>query len=487
MMVAEPNPHPPMKDSGVDWLGDVPRHWEIRRLKSLCSPCGLYGANIPAASYGLQGVRFLRTTDITDDGFLTGVGVFVREGSVEEYLLEDGDVLISRSGTVGRSFLYRRRVHGPCAYAGYLVRFAPGPQILPDYLFLFTKSAAFLHFVRVVAISSTIENVNAEKYANCPLPRPPLSEQTAIVRFLDHADRRIQRYIRAKKRLIELLEEQKQAIIHQAVTGQIDVRTGQPYPAYQASGVEWLGDIPAHWERCRLRNVVSEVTTGSRGWSRYAADTGPLFVRVANLSRDSLEMRFDDIVRLDLPSTSETARTRIKEEDLLLSVTAYIGSVAVAPVGFEEAYVSQHVARCEPRSEICSRWLGYVLLSRLGRVHGQMSLYGGTKDGLSLDDVKNYPIVVPPRDEQDRLVRWIECEVSLLGELRDQAQRQIALLREYRTRLIADVVTGKLDVREAAARLLDAGAFAGGSRGGTIHTESTLRASKGDTVKEAAE
>ena len=307
MMVAEPNPHPPMKDSGVDWLGDVPRHWEIRRLKSLCSPCGLYGANIPAASYELQGVRFLRTTDITDDGFLTGVGVFVREGSVEEYILEDGDVLISRSGTVGRSFLYRRRVHGPCAYAGYLVRFAPGPQILPDYLFLFTKSTAFLHFVRVVAISSTIENVNAEKYANCPLPRPPLSEQTAIAHFLDHADRRIRRYIRAKERLIELLEEQKQAIIHQAVTGQIDVWTGQPYPAYKHSGVEWLGDIPAHWERCRLRNVISRVTTGSRGWSRYAADIGPLFVRVANLSRGSLEMRFNDVVRLDLPLTSEAA------------------------------------------------------------------------------------------------------------------------------------------------------------------------------------
>ena len=82
---------------------------------------------------------------------------------------------------------------------------------------------------------------------------PPLSEQTAIVRFLDHADRRIQRYIRAKQKLIALLEEQKQAIIHQAVTGQIDVRTGQPYPAYKPSGVEWLGEVPAHWEVIQLR------------------------------------------------------------------------------------------------------------------------------------------------------------------------------------------------------------------------------------------
>ena len=106
---------------------------------------------------------------------------------------------------------------------------------MPEYIFLFTKTQAFAGFLRVMAISSTIENVNGEKYANSPLTVPPLPEQTAIVRFLDHANRRIRRYIRAKKKLIALLEEQRQAIIHQAVTGQIDVRTGQPYPAYKPS------------------------------------------------------------------------------------------------------------------------------------------------------------------------------------------------------------------------------------------------------------
>ena len=137
------------------------------------------------------------------------------------------------------------------------------------------------------------------------------------------------------------------------------------------------------------------------------------------------------------------------------SVTAYIGSVGVAPEEFEEAYVSQHVARCQPHPGPSSQWLGYVLLSRVGQTHGQMSLYGGTKDGLSLDDVKNYQILLPPRCEQSHLVRWIERELSSLVRLGDNTKRQINLLREYRTRLIADVVTGKLDVREAAAPLTD--------------------------------
>ena len=159
-----------------------------------------------------------------------------------------------------------------------------------------------------------------------------------MARFLDQADCRIQRYLRAKHRLIVLLEEMKQAVIDQAVTGQIDVRTGRPYSAYKPSGVPWLGDMPKHWERCRLKNVVSAVTTGSRAWSSYAADAGPLFIRVANLSRGSLKLRFDEMVRLSLPETSEAGRTRVEAGDLLISVTAYIGSIGVATDDLEEAY-----------------------------------------------------------------------------------------------------------------------------------------------------
>ena len=105
--------------------------------------------------------------------------------------------------------------------------------------------------------------------------------------------------------------------------------------------------------------------------------------------------------------------------------------------------------------EACSRWLGYVLLSSVGQTHGQVSLYGGTKDGLSLDDVKNYPILLPPRNEQEAAVQWIEGEQSALVKIGDSTKRELEMVREYRTRLIADVVTGKFDVLEAAARLPD--------------------------------
>ncbi len=172
-MIADLGPYAEYKDSGVPWVGEIPAHWEIRALKRYCSRSALYGANIPASAYVSDGVRFLRTTDITDGGDLRRGGVFVSQAVVRGYMLSDGDILVSRSGTIGRSLCYREKLHGQCAYAGYLVRFVPRYLSLADYIFYFTKSLAFSAFISVNAVSSTIENVNGDKYANMQIPLPP--------------------------------------------------------------------------------------------------------------------------------------------------------------------------------------------------------------------------------------------------------------------------------------------------------------------------
>ena len=463
-MIADLKPYPAMKGSGVRGLGNVPEHWEVRTLAQfgkLSKGCG--GNKDDEVAEGVPCVRYgdLYTTH---DHFIRKSRSFVSKGNAAEYTtIRFGDVLFAGSGEtideIGKSAVNLMQTEACCG--GDVIVFRPSRQVDARYLGYATDCRPAVVQKATMGRGITIMHIYGTQLKRLTLPLPPLPEQTAIVRFLDHVDRRIRRYIRAKEKLITLLEEQKQAIIHQAVTGQIDVRTGLPYPAYKPSGVEWLGEVPQGWQRCRLRNIVSMVTTGSRGWASYASDTGPLFIRVANLSRGSLRLRFDDLVRLDLPITSEAGRTRIEAGDLLLSVTAYIGSVGVAPEGFEEAYVSQHVARCRPLPGMHARWLGYVLLSTVGQTHGQMSLYGGTKDGLSLDDVKNYPILLPPQHEQEPAVRWIEGGLSGLVKIGDGAKRQIELVREYRTRLVADVVTGKLDVREAAAGLPEVDPLAG--------------------------
>ena len=454
------NSYPAYKPSGAEWLGDVPANWEVstlrRRLRTYGGiKIGPFGSQLKLEQMSPSGYKVYGQANVIARDFARGTKFVDQEkfNELSACVVLPGDLLVTMMGTSGR-----------CAYVpddavmgimdSHLLRLRTNGSLNIKFASLIIDESSYVKDqIATAGKGSIMHGLNSSIVKDLVLALPPLSEQTPIVRFLDHADRRIRRYIRAKQKLIALLEEQKQAIIHQAVTGQIDVRTGQPYPAYKPSGVEWLGEVPAHWERCRLRNVVSEVTTGSRGWSSYASDNGPLFVRVTNLNRGSLQLRFDDVVRLDLPQTSEATRTRIDAGDILVSVTAYIGSVGVVPDDFEEAYVSQHVARCKPLPGSSSRWLGYVLLSTVGQAHGQISLYGGTKDGLSLDDVKNYPILLPPRCEQDQIVRRVERDLASLAKAGESAKHQIDVLREYRTCLITDVVTGKLDVRGAAAAL----------------------------------
>ena len=435
------NPYPAYKPSGVPWLGTMPEHWEVKRGKWLFRKME----------------RPVRDADEVVTCFRDGTVTLRKNRRTEgftESLQEIGYQSIRKGDLV---------IHQMDAFAGAVGVSDSDGKGTPVYSVClptqYVYSFYFAHIVRemarnqwILALAKGIRERSTDfrysEFARQLLPLPPLSEQRAIVRYLDHVDRRIRRYIDAKQKLIGLLEEEKQAIINQAVT-----RGLNPNVRFKPSGVDWLGDVPEHWERCRLRNVVSVVTTGSRGWSSYASDTGPLFIRVANLNRGSLQLRFDDTVRLNLPETSEATRTRIQAGDILVSVTAYIGSVGIVPEEFEEAYVSQHVARCQPRPGFSSRWLGYVLLSEVGQTHGQTSLYGGTKDGLSLGDVKNYQILLPPLVEQIAIVHYLDTAIADIDMSIARAHRLIELIEEYRTRLIADVVTGKLDVREAAAQL----------------------------------
>ena len=445
-MIGELKPYPAMKDSGGSWLGDVPEHWTTVRLKSSMN-------NIVEQTTERRGSDLYVALEHVESwtGRLRHAGLDVSFDSQVKYF-RSGDILFGKL----RPYLAkvtRPPSDGVCV-GEFLVLRPRHSNATAPYMEQLLRSKPIIDAVNSSTFGAKMPRAEWQFMGGMAIVHPSLLEQAAIVRFLDHTDRRIRRYIRAKQKLVTLLEEQKQAIIHQRRYGpESTFAPGSHIRPTRTPG--WSG-----WGKCRkagngvdLGMSCQWLPLGSRGWSSYVSDTGPLFIRVANLSRGSLKLRFDDLVRLDLPVTSEAGRTRIEAGDLLLSVTAYIGSVGVAPEGFEEAYVSQHVACCRPLPGMHARWLGYVLLSTMGQTHGQMSLYGGTKDGLSLDDVKNYPILLPPHHEQEQAVRWIEGRLSELVKIGDGAKRQIELVREYRTRLVADVVTGKLDVRAAAEGL----------------------------------
>ena len=454
--IAGLKPYPQMKDSGVKWIGEVPAHWDIRRLKQVCSRSALYGANIPAESYADDGVRFLRTTDITDDGDLNAGGVFVREDLVHNHLLADGDLLLSRSGTIGRSMLYEREKYGICSYAGYLVRFVFNADAVPRYVFWFTKTRAFSDFLRVAAISSTIENLNGEKYANCPLPLPPISEQAAIAGFLDQAVRRIRRYVNAKRKLITLLEEQKQAMISQVVTGQIDVRTGTPYSAYKphsntsGSDLRTDGTLPTHWDVKRLRNVVDVRQSNVDKHSRENETQVRLCNYVDVYHNDRIDSRLPFM--LATATTGEIQRFGLRSGDVLITKDSEtwndIGVPALVEDADPDVVCGYHLALLRPFAKrIHPGYLFYALQSTAVASQFHVHAGGVIRFGLTRSAIKAVRVPLPPLPEQAEIVSFLDRFIGDLDRATEAASRKLALAQELSARLVADAVTGKIDLR----------------------------------------
>lgn len=220
------NTQVPTRESGVEWLGDVPEHWDVQELRHLIDGRLAYGANAPADYTDPAWPRYLRITDFSPDGTLRPDTFRSLPPDVARtYLVEPGDVLLARSGaTVGKAFLVREG-SGRACHAGYLIRARPDSSLLlPDFLFAFVRSAPFAMWKEMTLIIATIQNIGADKYANLPVPTPPLKEQRAVVAFLDRETSRIDALAGKAKDVIKKLEEYRMALISAAVTGKIDVR-----------------------------------------------------------------------------------------------------------------------------------------------------------------------------------------------------------------------------------------------------------------------
>ncbi len=223
-------PHTRLKDSGIEWLGEVPEGWEVKRLRRVLLESLQYGANEPAEIDDRDLPRYVRITDIHDNGGLRDETFRSLPVDIAApYLLKDGDILFARSGaTSGKTFLYQKS-WGICAYAGYLIRARMNQQqAVPSFVKYFTSSSSYWQWLSSIYIQSTIQNVSAEKYADLSLPLPPLPEQTAIAAFLDRETARIDRLEEKVASAIERLREYRTALITAAVTGKIDVREEVP-------------------------------------------------------------------------------------------------------------------------------------------------------------------------------------------------------------------------------------------------------------------
>ena len=449
-MIHNLKPYPAYKDSGVSWLGEVPAHWEVAMVKqNYTIQLGKMLQNGPNAPNDVeipylkaQHVQWfhVRTTDAPK--------MWASQNDISQFGVAPGDLLVCEGGEGGRCSILKQEGDG-YIIQNALHRVRPREQSRNDFLQYVMSSVAAAGWFDALNDKATIAHFTREKFSALRVPIPPLPEQTAIVRFLDHADRRIRRYIRAKQKLLALLEEQKQAIIHQAVTGQIAVRTGQPYPAYRPSGVEWLGDVPAHWEVVVLRRRWRVIDC--KHLTVPFVDSGIPLASVREAQSFELNFKTSNRTTPEWYEKLIEGGREPRPGDLIYCRNVSVGAAAL--VTTEDRFaMGQDVCLIRSSSEN-QRWLNYFLHSKVMSDQLALILVGSTFNRINVADIKALLIAVPPVSEQDRIAAVLDDEQSKIAVAIGNCRREQALLHEYRTRLIADVVTGKLDVREAAAAL----------------------------------
>ncbi len=444
-------PYTAYRDSGLDWLGEVPEHWKVRRVANIAE---MRVSNVDKhVREGEEPIRLCNYVDVYHNdrirAHISFMPATAKKAEIRRFRMSVGDVLLTKDSEdwtdIGVPALVEYAADDlVCGY--HLAMLRPSGAFLDSgYLFRALGDSGVAMQFRVAANGVTRYGLSRNAIRSVRIPLPPVLEQDAIVRFLDHADRRIRRYIRAKERLIELLEERKRALIHEAVTGRIDVRTGQPYPAYKDSGVEWLGKVPEHWERRRLKTLLRVIdrrsTTGAETLLSLRRDHG-VVVYSEHFARPPQGRTLVGYKQL---AVGQLVVNRLQANNGLVFCSGVDGLVSPDYSVFDKTGPLQ------------MEYLSDLLRTSAYRSHFRRVSTGlgtGTAGFLRLyDDVfLSTTVFLPPEHEQVSVLEYVGIQVTKMEGLIASAEGGLELLDEYRTRLIADVVTGKLDVRAAAVR-----------------------------------
>lgn len=439
--------------STVSWIELLPIGWQLTRLKWTTNQIknGIWGDEPKKSDDDVICVRVadfdrIAFRVILDKPTLRNVPHSQQHGR----LLKSGDLLIEKSGggelqPVGTVVIYDR--HDPAVCSNFIARVEIRDGYDPRFL---TYLHAHLYAIRVntrsIKQTTGIQNLDSQSYFDEFVGIPPWQTQKSIARFLDRKTAAIDTLIAKKQRLIQLLEEKRTALINQAVTKGLN-----PNAPMKDSGIPWIGEIPKHWEVVRVKTVINFITSGSRGWAEYYTDNekDPIFLQSGNLG-NQMQLRLEGVQHARPPKGSEGERAIVKQGDILVCMTgARTGNIAVVQEILSEAYINQHLSIVRPiTSRINSCFLGYSLKSKTSFSQFLMSQYGGTKQGLGLEDVKDTFLVYPPLTEQRKIVDFLDARNLKTNDAIRKLEIQIEKLQEYRRSLITAAVTGKLDIQE---------------------------------------
>lgn len=432
-------PYETYKDSGIKWIGEIPSHWEVKKIKHRCYVKARIGwKGLKSDEFLQEGYAYLVTgSDFKNDKVNWKECYHIDKERYEEdsYIqLQDEDLLITKDGTIGKLAIVNNLDKPACLNSGIFVVRSTKEDFSTEFLFWILKSKMFTQFNEYTSYGSTIQHLYQNVFVEFGFAFPTIEEQTTIAQYLDQKNTEIGALIADKKSLLKLYEEEKTAIINQAVTKGINMKAKM-----KDSGIEWLGEIPEHWEVKRVKNICSvrqglQIPIEKRFLSKVENSYEYITIRSINNPDQSKEY-------IENPSPNVICN----RDDILMARTGATGE----PITDVEGVFHNNFFLIDFNRELVDKmFLFYFLKS--GRIKEYLLLVAGTTTipDLNHGAFYNTPFFQYSLKEQQSIVRHIETECTRIDAKIAQTQNLVELLTEYRAALISEVVTGKIKVMD---------------------------------------
>lgn len=432
-------PYSNYKPSRMNWLEALPAHWQEPRARfefKEIDERSITGDEELLSVSHITGITPRSEKNVT---------MFMAESYVGHKLCCPDDLVINSLWTwMGALGISNYRGIVSSAYGVY--RFRNRAVWNPRYVDYLARIPGYIgeYLCRSKGVWTSRLAFNTDDFYDLPILMPPATEQVAIVAFLDRKTADIERFITKKQQLIALLNEQKAAIINRAVT-----RGLNPDTPMKASGVEWLGEVPAHWEVRRLRFLVALNPSKTSSTSGRSPEQQVVFLPMENISVDG---SIDNSTKKLIFEVSSGFTFFSRGDVVIAKITPCFENGKGAwleDLTTDIGFGTTELIVLRPHKEVWAQFLYFITVSSAFRTQGEAMMTGSAgQQRVPTDFVRDYPVALPPFLEQKEITKFIEVEKAKLNEAISRIEREIELIQEYRTTLISDAVTGKIDVRE---------------------------------------
>ncbi len=434
--------YPKYKSSGVEWLGDVPEHWVVKPLKTVAS----FNDDVLPESYGAD-----EEIEYVDIGSVSLAGGIERTETLKygnapsraRRRVRNGDVIASTVRTYLKAISPIIDPPGNMIVSTGFAVIRPSVGLMPAFAKFALQTSFFVEAVISLSTGVSYPAINASEMARISIPVPPIDQQSAIASFLDRETAKIDALVAEQRRLMELLKEKRQATISHAVT-----RGLNPNTPLKDSGIEWLGEVPAHWSVIALKRIAEVHTGVAKGKDNSSRQTITVpYLRVANVQDGYLDL--ETVSTIEIPA-EDLERYSLKAGDVLMNEGGdfdKLGRGHIWEGQIDPCITQNHVFAVRPRA-VSSNWLNSITSSDFAQFYFMTRSKQSTNlASISSTNLMELPVILPPEHEQLEILSFIADQTAHFDTLTTEAQRAIDLLQERRTALISAAVTGQIDVR----------------------------------------